>query len=197
MIVKRIYRGRKDFRPREGFKVYGNFDKLVWEFQPTESMIFDYKDGDILDKDWEDWKKGGGVSFVGRGWNLLNLFINNRENLQWAWRWNVELLHFDFGFYRNTAKEPQYDSNQSSFLQLNPGEGGKCIIKRVSTFQFQINLYDSTGISKLERIITVPFKPIAFKILGLWYGGKDNSKGKWGGRAPKDMLFYWLFKRIK
>lgn len=179
-----IKQGRQWWWPM-WFFLYTTNKKFTWIFTPDDSMKFnyEYEFGQSIDEDWQDWKKIGGISFV--NWkNLRNILSKNRDSVMLACRWNPTLLTFEYIIYenKNGEKFPRESptqilrSNGSVYLDIIP-EGNK----------FKCYLHE--GDMNVNAIIIEPrFEPILLSYINMWYGGSNNSRGPWGGKAPKDMV---------
>lgn len=182
-----IKKGRQWWWPMF-FKLFLPPTKFSWVFTPDSTMQFDYKYGDQVDEDWKDWKKVGGISFV--NWkNFRNIYRKNRDSVMLAWRWNPNLLIFEYIIYenKNEGKFPREGdlqilrTNGPVYFDIIPGETFQC--------------YLHEGDMDVNPIHIKPrFKPMLLSYINLWYGGSNNSRGPWGGKAPKDMVCNLDFK---
>ena len=208
-----IKRGQQFWSPSH-FQLFGNFTKLVWVIEPTWTMQFDYeyrKGEEVLrDNDWQDWKKAGGISLV--NWrNVRNIWDKNNDSIQCGWRWNPDLRVMEFCLYVNEdGKNIPYD-RADQLVRVPPKiEEVDGVMQPTGRFElvvFEIEKLASDkygcwlhGVNepreKLNRIIVnTRNKFNLYSRINLYYGGRNNSKGPWGGKAPRDMNMFVDFLR--
>lgn len=185
-----ILKGHKWFYPRDIFpRLINRFDTVTIKFTPNESMEFDYIDPTTgkLDNDWADWKKVfGGLSLVDP-WNWINIFLRNRDSIILGWRYNpTGTTYFEAAIYENKASSWIVHDT----IKVVKDTKVAMTIKRIGNREFDVYLYvDSNGIESVEPVrIKTRFTPHWFARINGYYGGKNNSPGRWGGAAPKDMF---------
>lgn len=193
---KCVKEGQKDFSPSEGLHIYKGSGPYTWVFRPTDSMVFDYKDPHtgMIDEDWHDWKKGGGLSLV-NWWNIQNLFVLNRDNIMWVWRYNPNDKIFEFAIYMNVKGDKVVFEKPDQILRLRRNQTGFCMIKRESSRKYKVYLDRFSKENPNYRVVKPRQKFYVYREIGLYYGGANNSVGIWGGAAPKDMCIDWAFLR--
>lgn len=185
-----ISKGEQWWKPMDIIPcLFGKFDEITITFTPNETMEFDYVDPETgqRDEDWKDWKKVfGGISLINL-FNWINLFRRNRDAIMLGWRWNptTDLPHHEATIYINDGGS----MNNYGLLKVVRGTSISMTIKKVRKWQFHIYLYlTSQGIESVEPVeYRSRFDPSLYVRINGWYGGANNSKGPWGGAAPKDM----------
>lgn len=199
-----IKRGQRFWSPSH-FQVFGKFSRLIWLIEPTWTMQFDYeyRKGDeiVRDNDWQDWKKGGGISLV--NWrNLQNIWDKNNDSIQCGWRWNPDLQVFEFCLYVNERGQNHPYEGPHQLLRVPPKmEEVDGVIQPTGRFDpiiFEINRQSSNRYlcylqaigesrEKITPIIVDTISASMYSRVNLYYGGDNNSTGPWGGKAPRDM----------
>ena len=187
-----IEQGNKDWRPIDGKQIM-----CVCPFKvgvkPDNSMIFNYVDNGVVDPDWADWKKIKGASMAGY-WppsKLANLVINTQDAIMLTWRWNIKLNCFEFCLYTHVngstikyeradqlIRVPYREDNNYGWSWLEVVPAGR---------KFYSYLTGPDGIRGARMLTEFSFTPKLYSTIGMYYGGANNSPGKWGGAAPKDM----------
>lgn len=170
------------------FRWYRDFKKAIWYVIPDKSMQFNYQyNNGVVDEDWRDWKKIGGLSFA--DWrNLINLFRKDKDSVILAWRWNVEIKKHEFAIYENRNNHNIPYESPSQILRIDADEKAVLEIHK-SGNDFKCYLFENeqTYLDVNPIVITPRFKATMFSYINLWYGGKNNSKGPYGGSAPQNM----------
>lgn len=151
------------------------FEGIEWE------VIFDESVRYLLDNgDQKDWNKGGGISF--------RLFSNNKESVQWAWRYNPDNDEVELTAYSNSKKFPK-----GRFI----GKFGGDVMHRLSIGEKAIiRIYRSTQkpdvfYIRIARVHPENFEQVGHiarkawkwaRLFGMWFGGNrfapDNITGK-------------------
>lgn len=184
------------WRPATPFVILRRFLYASWTITPTLSMAFPYLlPNGKRDRDMFDWKKIGGFSFSRLGLSLINIFFRNREALIFAWRYNAEIGVFEFVLYQNTRGNwIAYDApGQVIRVPVNTPVTMK--LKYITRKRFRAKLYVASRPQDAFTFeITIPWRALLFTLVGLWYGGKNNSPGKYGGKAPQDMETFVIRK---
>lgn len=185
-----IKKNRSDWRPRDPFKIFTDFDTVTFSCIAHESMRFDYVDPKTgkVDQDWRDWKKIGGVSFAGwRDW--LNIFLHDRDAVHFTNRWNVDLKVMEYAVYVNEGGDWFVFEKPYQVLRTIFGTKVSMQIKKIDLEKYEARLYvDSKGPGSVNPFLIYPRRRFpVYALSGAWYGGKNNSPGPYGGRAPKDM----------
>ena len=199
MQIYTIKKGRTDWRPRDPFRIFCNFEELIWEMIPDTSMQFHYADPITtnIDRDWKDWKKIGGISLADPFVNLINLFVKSRDSIQLGWRWNVDLQVHEFAVYVNEKGKFKAYESPLQVLRCEAGTRVGMRIRREGKRIYYVALYliqlgpDSVNEFKIKARKHFNL----FSYSGIWYGGKNNSSGPWGGKAPKDMRIQLSFSK--
>lgn len=189
-MIYTIKKGQTDWRPRDWFRVFGRFNYLTWMATATLSMQFDYIDTStgMIDADWNDWKKVGGISLV--NWrNPQNLFIKDRDNIQMVWRWNPVLHVHEFAVYMNVKGEKKVFERPDQIIRTIAGTTIAMQVERHTPSSYSASLYllsQGSGSANAFEIKTRQ-RFTLYSVIGAWFGGANNSPGEWGGAAPKDM----------
>lgn len=185
-MIKRfeIKKGQKDWRPKEWPRILCDFKRIYIECVPLPSMAFDYGS----DKDGLDWKKVAGV-VLGTPLYFWNYFLKSRDNIQMAWRWNEKIARFEFCLYVNEKGKDLKFEKAHQLLRILPEEAAYMMIEKVSRREYRVFLYGDGQIPKDVNPFYVKTRRawFVYMLSGAWYGGKNNSPGDYGGRAPKDM----------
>lgn len=184
-----IKKGHSDWHPKEPLQIFPDFEELTWEVSPDASMMYDYENSGVTDKDWHDWKKVGGISLADRSFNLINLFIKKRDSIQLGWRWNVDLSVFEFVVYVNERGKFVPYSRPDQILRCDEHAQVVFKIRKDNRKQYRAALYlQGDGPESVNEFLIETRKRFTlYSRVGLWYGGKNNSPGPFGGKAPKVM----------
>lgn len=188
-----IKKGQQSWHPRPIFPiVLTDFERLTWTVTAHESMQFDYIDPEtgLLDADWEDWKKAGGVSLV--NWrNPQNIVIKNRDAIMLTLRYNPTLpAHvFEYAVYVNDRGGRKVYERPDQVLRTTAGTRVSMQLTRNNRRSYNAALYlTSKGVESVNAFtIETRQRFTAYSLINSWYGGKNNAPGRWGGAAPKDM----------
>lgn len=201
MKTYKIDKGQTKWRPIDFvIKLIFGFRQITFYNQTNASQQPDYTYGDgEIDQDWMDWKKCGGVSFVsffGLYWR--NIFQKNRDAVMLGWRYNVEndTRFQEYCVYENRAGKAIKYQEPHQTLRVATGTKVALTIKKSGRREYKAYLYvASEGIDSVNPIIiNTRFAPMIYSLIGLWYGGKNNAPGPFGGAAPKDMTTQWAYE---
>lgn len=175
-----IKKGKKDFRPLDGFMPVRLSDGYheVWEVLFTDSCRYR-----VADPDQADWNKGGGIT--------LN-FMGRDTSGRWVWRYNPHTDHIELGAYyyvqgtRIVPRGPDGTEVQHSIplatrtrIEMHREEG-----------QSELGILFENGATVRQEL---PDWPVIGREMGLFFGGQDQHRKP--SRAPRDMKI--LMNRIK
>jgi len=186
-----IKKGNQSWRPHPILpRLLFGFDRLTWTITPDKSMQFDYIDPETgnLDNDWADWKKIGGISLV--NWkNPQNVVVKNRDAIMMAWRWNPMISVHEFATYVNKKGGRIVYEQPHQVLRTIAGTRISMEITRSNKSSYNARIYvTSKGPNSVNRFIIETRQRFGmYSLINPWYGGANNARGPWGGRAPKNM----------
>lgn len=187
-----IKQGKRKPTKCDAGRLLGAFDKLTWEVTFLPDSVFNYKleDGTI-DRDAYDWKKGGGiVLFNWFSLDIINLFVRSRDNTQWAFRYNPHINKWEVCIYSDYKYKEQV--SRAIVLNIDKLETILIELERLSTKDFRWSIYRKNKLI-LREVVVHRKEWKQYSKSGLYYGGKNNSPGTYGGKAPRDFLIYISF----
>lgn len=171
-MIQTVKKGRHDFKPNR--LVINRRDKLEFSVMFWPSCRYDFQgDGDQL-----DWNKGGGWAY--------NIFSNHVTSNLWAWRYipendKIEFCHYvhDSRTVRKSEAIFAVNINQKVHGVLDASRSGK---------EFSLAL-EAPNLQPVESIFKVKDIPERSRMVWGWFGGENNSPGKFGGVAPHEMSY--------
>lgn len=194
-MIYTIDKGDRDWKPVDGFDVFRVRDVRV-SLKVDNSMMFNYIDPDtgVFDSDAFDWKKVGGVSFV--NWrNFWNIWVKTSDAAMMAWRWNPKLNVFEICLYVHMGGDTIKFERPDQVVRIKYNPDNEYDWVHLDICGNKGTLYQGDEEVNYFPILS-RFRPSRYSRIGAWYGGANNSPGKWGGRAPKDMTCEIEFKKL-
>lgn len=193
-----IKTGKTDWTPKEPLEIFCDFKAITWEFSPDKTMAFPYAYEGGIDQDWRDWKKIGGISLAAWGLDLINLVQLSRDSIQLGWRYNVELQVFEYAAYVNENGAHYAFERADQVLRCGPGAKGGMRLTKLDRQNYRAALYFLEEGPKAVNEFPIRTRKefTIYRRTGLWYGGRNNAPGPYGGRAPRNMRTQVGYNRV-
>lgn len=179
-----VKEGYHSYIPGVGITFHRNrqLSKLEYSVVFDESSEYDWQ-GDL---DQLDWNKGGGITF---DWKR-----NDRDNIMWAWRYNADSSRYEFTVYvdwkyQNRTGFGNTKSKVDDVLMVaNSGDIVDIDFIRQSGKKWYVTFKNMTQELETSGVVEVRVNPRWSRRIGPWFGGANNSPGRFGGVASQDMI---------
>lgn len=183
-----VKKGYHRYIPGIGTTFYRNHSlcKVEW------SVVFDvsseynwYGDNDQL-----DWNKGGGIYY---DWKR-----RDRDNIMWAWRWNQDSSRYELTVYRDWKYEDKIGFNDTKtrsddvLMIAQSGDIVDISFIRKGGKEWYVVFRNNTRELDNAGTVKVRVNPRWSQRLPAWFGGSNNSAGRYGGVASQDMTM-WIW----
>lgn len=187
-----VKKGYHTYIPGIGMTFYRNksLSKVSWSVIFHNSCEYDWE-GDM---DQLDWNKGGGIYYDWRR--------RDRDNIMWAWRWNEDSVRYELTVYRDwkyknlTGFKDTKSQADDVLMTAKSGDIIDITFVRQSGKQWYVIFDNLTQKLTNAGQVKVRVNPTWSQPIPPWFGGSNNSAGRYGGVASKDMTM-WIWNNAE